>query len=73
MYIIFVYDFRYEFICVSLVHPLFKREFISGPAKNRPGPLTRPDLVLNSSGINEIYIYNIYILIFIISVVSIRP
>ncbi|XP_032666886.1 protein arginine N-methyltransferase 5 isoform X2 [Odontomachus brunneus] len=41
---------RYDFICVPLVHPLLKREFISGSAKNRPGPFTRPDLVLNSSG-----------------------
>ncbi|XP_018393940.1 PREDICTED: protein arginine N-methyltransferase 5 [Cyphomyrmex costatus] len=44
---------RYEFICVPLVHPLFKREFISGPAKNRPGPLTRPDLVLSSADWNN--------------------
>jgi len=48
----FIHDFRYDFICISLIHPLFKREFISGPAKNRPGPFTRPDLILNSSGIN---------------------
>lgn len=42
--------FRYEFICVPLVHPLFKREFVSGNAKNRNGPFTRPDIVLCSSG-----------------------
>ncbi|KYQ48785.1 Protein arginine N-methyltransferase 5 [Trachymyrmex zeteki] len=52
--LIYASESRYEFICVSLVHPLFKREFISGPAKNRPGPLTRPDLVLSSSGINSL-------------------
>ncbi|KAH0947236.1 hypothetical protein HN011_006109 [Eciton burchellii] len=42
-------DSKYDFICVPLVHPLFKREFISGPAKNRSGPFTRPDLILCSS------------------------
>ncbi|RLU15326.1 hypothetical protein DMN91_012320 [Ooceraea biroi] len=42
-------DSRYDFVCVPLVHPLYKREFISGPAKNRRGPFTRPDLILNSS------------------------
>lgn len=36
-------------MCVPLVHPLFKREFVSGPAKDRPGPFTRPDLILCSS------------------------
>lgn len=41
---------RFEFICIPLVHPLFKREFISGVVKNRSGPLTRPDLVLCTSG-----------------------
>lgn len=50
MYIFNFLFSRYEFICVPLVHPLLKREFISGPAKNRPGPFTRPDLILNSSG-----------------------
>ncbi|XP_032666884.1 protein arginine N-methyltransferase 5 isoform X1 [Odontomachus brunneus] len=47
---------RYDFICVPLVHPLLKREFISGSAKNRPGPFTRPDLVLNSSDWNNLII-----------------
>ncbi|KAG5334717.1 ANM5 methyltransferase, partial [Acromyrmex charruanus] len=64
--LIYASESRYEFICVSLVHPLFKREFISGPAKNRPGPITRPDLILNSS----IYIYNIYIYLLIISTLN---
>ncbi|XP_066592801.1 protein arginine N-methyltransferase 5 [Prorops nasuta] len=40
---------RYEFISTPLVHPQFKREFISGSAKNRPGPFTRTDLILCSS------------------------
>lgn len=52
LYIVIVIDFtyRYEFICAPLVHPLFKREFIFGKAKNRAGPFTRPDIVLCSSG-----------------------
>lgn len=49
----FMYTFRFDFICVNLVHPLYKREFISGPAKDRPGPFTRPDLTLPSSGIEQ--------------------
>ncbi|XP_060832624.1 protein arginine N-methyltransferase 5 [Bombus pascuorum] len=47
---------KYEFICVPLVHPLFKREFISGNAKNRAGPFTRPDIVLCSSDWNTLII-----------------
>ncbi|XP_028045588.1 protein arginine N-methyltransferase 5 isoform X2 [Monomorium pharaonis] len=47
---------KYDFICVPLVHPLFKREFISGAAKNRPGPFTRPDLILCSSDWNNLVI-----------------
>ncbi|KAG1667595.1 Protein arginine N-methyltransferase 5 [Nymphon striatum] len=38
---------RYSFIVVPLVHPLFKREFISEPAKNRDGPFTRSDMLLS--------------------------
>ncbi|XP_071871337.1 protein arginine N-methyltransferase 5 [Bombus fervidus] len=47
---------KYEFICAPLVHPLFKREFISGNAKNRAGPFTRPDIVLCSSDWNTLII-----------------
>ncbi|XP_017763861.1 PREDICTED: protein arginine N-methyltransferase 5 [Eufriesea mexicana] len=47
---------KYEFICVPLVHPLFKREFVSGHAKNRIGPFTRPDIVLCSSDWNTLII-----------------
>ncbi|XP_053970427.1 protein arginine N-methyltransferase 5 [Hylaeus volcanicus] len=47
---------KYEFICIPLVHPLFKREFISGAAKRRSGPFTRPDLVLCSSDWNNLII-----------------
>lgn len=47
---------RFEFISVPLVHPMFKREFISGKAKDRVGPLTRPDLVLCTSDWNNLVI-----------------
>ncbi|XP_015174436.1 PREDICTED: protein arginine N-methyltransferase 5 [Polistes dominula] len=47
---------RFEFICIPLVHPLFKREFLSGVVKNRPGPLTRPDLVLCTPDWNNLII-----------------
>ncbi|XP_076246806.1 protein arginine N-methyltransferase 5 [Calliopsis andreniformis] len=47
---------KYEFMCVPLVHPLFKREFISGAAKHRTGPFTRSDLVLCSSDWNNLII-----------------
>ncbi|XP_029658740.1 protein arginine N-methyltransferase 5 [Formica exsecta] len=49
-------DSKYDFICIPLVHPLFNREFISGPAKDRPGPFTRPDLILCSSDWNNLII-----------------
>ncbi|XP_014210081.1 protein arginine N-methyltransferase 5 [Copidosoma floridanum] len=40
---------KYQFVTVPLVHPNFKREFIGGAAKNRPGPWTRSDMILCSS------------------------
>ncbi|GAB1863970.1 Protein arginine N-methyltransferase [Camponotus japonicus] len=54
--LVYAHDAKYDFICVPLVHPLFKREFISGAAKNRPGPFTRPDLILSSSDWNNLII-----------------
>ncbi|CAK9828995.1 Protein arginine N-methyltransferase 5 [Anthophora retusa] len=47
---------KYEFVCVPLVHPLFKREFVCGDAKKRSGPFTRPDIVLCSSDWNTLII-----------------
>ncbi|XP_017880424.1 protein arginine N-methyltransferase 5 [Ceratina calcarata] len=47
---------KYEFICAPLVHPLFKREFVSGKAKERSGPFTRPDIILCSSDWNTLII-----------------
>ncbi|KAH0535353.1 protein arginine N-methyltransferase 5 [Cotesia glomerata] len=46
----------YEYICVPLVHPQLKREFISGPAKNRHEAFTRADMVLNSSDWNALIV-----------------
>ncbi|XP_062607204.1 protein arginine N-methyltransferase 5-like [Saccostrea cucullata] len=37
----------FDFVCLPIVNPRYKREFIHGPAKNRPGPLTRSDLALS--------------------------
>lgn len=42
----------YEYVCIPIVHPRFKREFFLDPVKNRPGPFTRSDIVLNSSDWN---------------------
>lgn len=54
--LIYANDSKFDFICAPLVHPLFKREFVSGPAKSRPGPFTRPDLILSSSDWNNLII-----------------
>ncbi|XP_078041108.1 protein arginine N-methyltransferase 5 [Augochlora pura] len=47
---------KYEFVFVPLIHPLYKREFVSGAAKKRAGPFTRPDIVLCSSDWNHLII-----------------
>ncbi|XP_076286299.1 protein arginine N-methyltransferase 5 [Lasioglossum baleicum] len=47
---------KYDFVFVPLIHPLYKREFISGAAKDRVGPFTRPDIVLCSSDWNHLII-----------------
>lgn len=41
------FDNRYEFICVPLVHPRLKNEFIDNNII-RDGPFTRPDVVFQS-------------------------
>ncbi|BFZ13310.1 hypothetical protein BsWGS_16351 [Bradybaena similaris] len=38
----------YDFVCLPLVNPRFKREFVGGPAKERKGALTRSDMCLSS-------------------------
>ncbi|XP_013381204.1 protein arginine N-methyltransferase 5 [Lingula anatina] len=39
----------FDFVCIPMVHPRYKREFIEGGAKSRQGPLTRSDLLLTST------------------------
>lgn len=39
----------YDFTCTPLVHPRFVREHDSGAALHRPGPFTRPDMLLSTS------------------------
>ncbi|XP_071091635.1 protein arginine N-methyltransferase 5-like isoform X2 [Haliotis cracherodii] len=38
----------FDFVCLPLVNPRYRREFMNGPAKNRPGALTRSDMVVSS-------------------------
>lgn len=38
----------FDFVCLPIVNPRYKREIIQGPAKGRPGALTRSDLCLTS-------------------------
>nr|XP_006816923.1 PREDICTED: protein arginine N-methyltransferase 5-like [Saccoglossus kowalevskii] len=38
----------FDFVAVPIVHPRFKREFLSGAPKDRPGAFTRSDLLLSS-------------------------
>ncbi|CAI9715887.1 protein arginine N-methyltransferase 5-like [Octopus vulgaris] len=38
----------FDFLCIPVVNPRYKREFVRGPSKKRSGPLTRSDLVLSS-------------------------
>lgn len=50
--VIFEWDFgfRYDFIACPIIHPRHKRELFFGKAKDRPGPFTRPDLLLSGKG-----------------------
>lgn len=38
----------FDFLCIPVVNPRYKREFVRGPSKKRTGPFTRSDLVLSS-------------------------
>uniref|UniRef100_A0A8C6VMT3 Protein arginine N-methyltransferase 5 n=1 Tax=Naja naja TaxID=35670 RepID=A0A8C6VMT3_NAJNA len=38
---------RFDFLCMPIFHPRYKREFFQEPAKHRPGPQTRSDLLLS--------------------------
>ncbi|PNF42601.1 Protein arginine N-methyltransferase 5 [Cryptotermes secundus] len=46
----------YDFTCFPIVHPRFKREFISGKSKERPGAFTRSDLILAGSDWNNLIV-----------------
>ncbi|KAG8140981.1 putative Protein arginine N-methyltransferase 5 protein [Naja naja] len=37
----------FDFLCMPIFHPRYKREFFQEPAKHRPGPQTRSDLLLS--------------------------
>ncbi|XP_052816495.1 protein arginine N-methyltransferase 5-like isoform X2 [Mya arenaria] len=39
----------FDYVCLPIVNPRYKREKVQGPAKNRPGALTRSDLCMTSS------------------------
>nr|CAD7587186.1 unnamed protein product [Timema genevievae] len=43
-------DTGFDFVCLPIVHPRYKREFLSGKAKDRPGAFTRSELILLSTG-----------------------
>ncbi|XP_005370542.1 protein arginine N-methyltransferase 5 isoform X1 [Microtus ochrogaster] len=46
----------FDFLCMPVFHPRFKREFIQEPAKNRPGPQTRSDLLLSGRDWNTLIV-----------------
>ncbi|XP_005101573.1 protein arginine N-methyltransferase 5 [Aplysia californica] len=46
----------YDFVCLPMVNPRFKREFINGPAKNRKCALTRSDMCLTSQDWNTLVV-----------------
>ncbi|XP_057333940.1 protein arginine N-methyltransferase 5 [Microplitis mediator] len=46
----------YEFICIPLVHPQLKREFLSGTAKDRHVAFTRADMILSTSDWNSLIV-----------------
>ncbi|KAJ8666933.1 hypothetical protein QAD02_008595 [Eretmocerus hayati] len=47
---------KYHFILIPLVHPQFKREFLSGKSKDRSGPWTRSDMIICSSDWNSLVV-----------------
>ncbi|XP_069112607.1 protein arginine N-methyltransferase 5-like [Argopecten irradians] len=46
----------FDFVCLPIVNPRYKREFIYGPAKDRPGAMTRSDLVLTGQDWNTLIV-----------------
>ncbi|XP_041376377.1 protein arginine N-methyltransferase 5-like isoform X2 [Gigantopelta aegis] len=52
----FSYKSGFDFVCLPLVNPRYRREFLEGPAKNRKGALTRSDMVLSSQDWNSLVV-----------------
>ncbi|KAM6453502.1 protein arginine N-methyltransferase 5 [Liasis olivaceus] len=46
----------FDFLCMPIFHPRYKREFFHEPAKNRPGPQTRSDLLLSGRDWNTLIV-----------------
>ncbi|CAH2294501.1 arginine N-methyltransferase 5 isoform X1 [Pelobates cultripes] len=46
----------FDFLCMPIFHPRFKREFYHEPAKLRPGPQTRSDLLLSGRDWNTLIV-----------------
>lgn len=49
-------DAGYNFVCFPIVHPRFKREFLTGKCKDRSGPFTRSDLILPGTDWNTLIV-----------------
>lgn len=47
---------RFDFLCMPLFHPRFRREFESEPQRHRSGAQTRSDLLLSGRGLCSITI-----------------
>ncbi|XP_073431544.1 protein arginine N-methyltransferase 5 [Dendrobates tinctorius] len=46
----------FDFLCMPIFHPRFKREFNQEPAKSRSGPQTRSDLLLSGRDWNTLIV-----------------
>ncbi|KAL7977710.1 hypothetical protein Chor_009659 [Crotalus horridus] len=46
----------FDFLCMPIFHPRYKREFFQEPAKHRPGPQTRSDLLLSGRDWNTLIV-----------------
>ncbi|XP_044143821.1 protein arginine N-methyltransferase 5 [Bufo gargarizans] len=46
----------FDFLCMPIFHPRFKREFHQEPAKSRSGPQTRSDLLLSGRDWNTLIV-----------------
>ncbi|XP_071172754.1 protein arginine N-methyltransferase 5-like [Mytilus galloprovincialis] len=46
----------FDFVCFPIVNPRYKREFIHGPAKERPGAITRSDMLLTGQDWNSLVV-----------------